>query len=85
MDRKDLIAKYHGVLHLMFNSGEKGDLNELLDKLIYMVRKHFGDLLDTEGEDHYEGIPEPFDWDDARRDFAELFSNKELVVDVLEG
>jgi len=65
---RELTIKHMETLQAMAAAGESGDLSELLSKLRFMTMKHFGHLM--KDEDVYMGIPENFDWEQARFDFG---------------
>ena len=65
-------------LYEMFENGVDGDLNVLLDKLAFMVRKHNGDNMGQETDVYY--VPEDFDFTAAKVDFRAFFNNVELVA-----
>ena len=69
MTKKDLKEKYKNTLLAMFNAGEKGDNDELFDKLVYMAKKK----EDPEKfPDTYKGILEGFDFAAFMEDYKTL-------------
>lgn len=77
MTRKEFEEKYAPVINgIREATPEIEDMDEATDKLISSIRGHFGEAYkDGAGEhayDIYPGIPEDFDWDQARADYQEL-------------
>lgn len=66
MTRRQMQEKYAEVLKEMEAHGETGDVDVLLDKLVYMARKG-----DAEGGDTYY-VPAEFDRDAFLADLARL-------------
>lgn len=77
MKRNEFIEKHNDAIVGIYVAGDKKDDEGVCcDKLISSIRGHFGETYrDGTGEhvfDIYPGIPEGFDWDQARADYQEL-------------
>ena len=71
MSRNEMINKYKPVMCVMEQAGEQGDMNVLLDKLIYTNNVNHGRIT---GTDTYKGVPKPTDafWLLFEADYQEL-------------
>lgn len=71
MSRNEMMEKYKPVMCAMEQAGEQGDMNVLLDKLIYTNNVNHGRVA---GVDTYKGVPNPTDafWLLFEADYQEL-------------